>query len=684
MSTQLLRETITPSQTKAIVTTATRVLSSSTPSPSITPTQTSIPSVRIGTPFPIPSQSISKVNVSRIIELTRWGKGLPLSVVYKPDGSSLLVITSLGIDIYDAETYVLTKSIDFDSMPDKIAFHPNGKEIVVNTSTDIYVINLHSGEMVNSIPHKARAISISVDGEEIYFSTCSDPRIEEVFKLYIFDTKSSRIIEIQESEACIRQISPSSDGEFLAFRYSSSVTMWSIPDQQEVASIGPFPISSTPFDVFYTLDSEQLIIVSYSMIYIVDKQTGEIIQSLKPRFSYAQTVSGSLSPDNLRLTTASDHISVWNLTTYTLSRVIDDRFFWFESVAWSPDNESIAFHSTAPEVGSKPGVIIWDLASDSRQEFLDGYTYKVDALAWSSDNRTIAIGYGDGWLRIIDLEENQERTELQFEDIWVSYAIRSAYTDLSFSTEGDFLGLGVHRSPLLILDISNNEYIYPIDRDAIEGLNQVIYSTDSKYFASSSYDGGHKKYQIRVWNIPEWNLIQSWELEAGGAPPTNLQFDSTNKKLLLGYSSDRWHHTEVISFDILSGRLQTIFQAPDESYSFDTYAVSPDGKSIITSTREGSCFLYREDSEPIRVNIPTSNSFGGFFGEFLSWSPTDELIAFGSLDGKIYLIDGNNGDVLRTIDAHTDALSKVSFSPDGSMIATGSLDGTVRIWGITQ
>ena len=65
----------------------------------------------------------------------------------------------------------------------------------------------------------------------------------------------------------------------------------------------------------------------------------------------------------------------------------------------------------------------------------------------------------------------------------------------------------------------------------------------------------------------------------------------------------------------------------------------------------------------------------------MSFSPGGSILAAGSYDGTVVLLDGYK----RTwLTGHTDAVSSVSFSPDGSILASGSYDHTVKLWDTSE
>ena len=64
----------------------------------------------------------------------------------------------------------------------------------------------------------------------------------------------------------------------------------------------------------------------------------------------------------------------------------------------------------------------------------------------------------------------------------------------------------------------------------------------------------------------------------------------------------------------------------------------------------------------------------------IAFSPTNPLLASGSVDNTVQLWNRDTQTLLSTLRGHTDSVASVVFSPDGSLLASGSADGTVRLW----
>ncbi len=64
----------------------------------------------------------------------------------------------------------------------------------------------------------------------------------------------------------------------------------------------------------------------------------------------------------------------------------------------------------------------------------------------------------------------------------------------------------------------------------------------------------------------------------------------------------------------------------------------------------------------------------------LAVSPDEGWAAAGDAGGKITLWELPSGRWVRTLEAHTGAVSQILFGPTGTCLISGSLDGTLRIW----
>jgi WD40 repeat protein len=150
-------------------------------------------------------------------------------------------------------------------------------------------------------------------------------------------------------------------------------------------------------------------------------------------------------------------------------------------------------------------------------------------------------------------------------------------------------------------------------------VNQIIFSSNSRYLASTTGEGS-----IKVWEMPGANLY---------------------REIL----------TDAVSIAFSSG-----------------------GDTIASGNRDGSIKLWRVstgamirswDAHSAKVNS-------------VSFAPNSRLLASGSDDNLVKLWDTYNGTLVETFTGHTGIVNQVAFAPDGLSIASASDDVTIRLWNI--
>ena len=67
----------------------------------------------------------------------------------------------------------------------------------------------------------------------------------------------------------------------------------------------------------------------------------------------------------------------------------------------------------------------------------------------------------------------------------------------------------------------------------------------------------------------------------------------------------------------------------------------------------------------------------------VAFSPSDKILASGSVDQRVRLWDLTTGQHLHTFSNHTSKISTVAFTRD-DVLVTGSSDGTVFIWNLDK
>jgi WD40 repeat protein len=111
-----------------------------------------------------------------------------------------------------------------------------------------------------------------------------------------------------------------------------------------------------------------------------------------------------------------------------------------------------------------------------------------------------------------------------------------------------------------------------------------------------------------------------------------------------------------------------------DDYVFNV-AYSPDGKSLATSSEDGTARVF--DAATGRL----IHTLRGHYPDIcwrVTYSPDGKLLASGGRDKTVKIWEAATGDLLRTLAGNPETVYGVSFSPDGRLLAAGST--VTKLW----
>ena len=458
-------------------------------------------------------------------------------------------------------------------------------------------------------------------------------------------------------------------------------------------------------------------------------------EGVKARIGKGAATDIALSPDGTQLAVVTD-IGVWlyNARTGTEVALLTGHTRSVNSVAYSPDGKTLASCSYNE-------IILWDPRVQTQKTTFEGIG--GGKLIYSTDGLTLAVGVWGG----VDLL-NARTGEQKLSVSGHSGGDRRHIPEFAFSSDGNTLattaGDPEDQNTIFLWNARTGRMLRTLTGHENRVLD-ITFSPDGKTLAS------HARGTTLLWDAKTGRLQQTLygpisssiayspdgeTLAFGGyqrvgfwntrtdQPQTPLKTSGHIYSVLFSDSStlvSRDSEGEINFWDTQTGSNK--FTIEGHLY-FGTVALSPNGETLATSTRNQGIFLwdafdgrlhkvlnagnrssspaYSPDGNTLAITVPApSNSsmihllnardgqllrgFGAPGVRFttLVFSPDGKTLASASRDGRISLWNTNEGRPLRTLTGHEDFVSNITFSPDGKTLASSSYD-EARLWGVNS
>ena len=400
--------------------------------------------------------------------------------------------------------------------------------------------------------------------------------------------------------------------------YAQGLHQWHLPEGAKMR-LGKGAINK----VAYAPDGTRLAVGSSIGVWIYDIKSGKALD-LFPMYGVSCL---AFSPDGKTLVAGSrqHNLILWDMTTGELLCTFITGFHTnVFSVAFSPDGKNLI---SGHENGE---LCLWETATGKHSSYLyniwgeegsvliPGHIGEIRGLAFSPDGQTFAC-LCEGESDTVHLWEPATGKYIQC--LFLRGREEGSIQSIAYSPDGRTVAVGFGAGEISLLDTKTDEAFY---------FDMV----------------GHRWDVLSLAFSPDGTLLASC-----GEDDTVRLWDVKTRKLLRTFTG----HKNGFSNGVFS------------------VAFSPDGKTVVSSSKESVRLWNTEGEEHLRSVITHTAILGAAF------SPDGNTLACGNQDNTVRLWDTKSGKPLTTLIGHKGEVSKTAFSPDGNTLASMG-DDTVRLW----
>jgi WD40 repeat protein len=652
--------TSTPTPTRIQPTPTRTVRPPSTPTQPIVPTDTPQPAPLVFPVFQETSiasavqQTIAASNINSLVMLSILGIGDVDRLESSPDGKHVVVASSLGVFVFDAQNLTLTKHIDTRSWITALDFSPDGKILATGDR----------------------------DG---------------LIQLWDTSTWEEAAAPYSGHNKAVLDLAFAPDGTKLAsISQDSSLIQWNVNATDGQKSIRKQVNKVTA--VAYSGDSTRLITGGEDLLLNI-WDAADLTFVKKKDYSAHVVDIASLEGSNTFVIGGNDQsVVILDIGGEVSLRSVGRLRYPLTSVAASSDGKLIA----AGDLNG--GVAAWELSDDKFGElskprsFVVGDSAEMEmpgsphSVAFSNDGRVIFSGLHNGTIRSITASNGADDKQ--------ALSLNAHVEQFALSHDSQILITQQDNDTLTVWDLWSGAPRYQVPGE----LRPVDpFSQDDQMFAVASVEPGPAT--VTVYNTANGDVLYTLRSQRG---LKSVQFINRDTQLITVYNDfvNLWAMSNGQQLETKPVFDGSGCQAIRDIYDQDVASVTNYFHVVANNqNKPGICqfepqnwtsaineskgvVAYGGSSKLALVDLRRAGEEQNLRGVnrknivLVAVSPSADLIVAAYDDHTIHIWDSETREEIFSLYGHNDDITGLQFTPDGKLLISTSVDGTIRLWGI--
>ncbi|MCG9127558.1 hypothetical protein JT359_08175 [Candidatus Poribacteria bacterium] len=621
----------------------------------------------------------------------RLGKGRILDMEYSPDGSILAVATTVGIWIYDTDTFKEQTLLPMeDPYSQKLHFNLDGSVLAVKeipgdriTYWDVTLPKMKKTSRKESyFPHIS---TFSSDGNTYLTKTLND--------IHVLDSKTNTSKHILKGhQDYIGCLAYSPDSKMIASGSDDqTIRLWDVKTGKHIRTLTGHENHIT--NLSFNPDGSTLISVCKDMtINFWDIASGEVklqlaiqgvmTNKIEPK---AKITKVFFSPKKNILATVDENrtIHLWNTTTGKLKCTFSDNIQNKDSTEHAKIVKNVLFSSDEKLVLSLVNdheIRLWDIMSGKRIVFTGNIGHLKNA-AFSPDGKTLVTGNYIGVIQIWDIESRKNiKTipNIRISQILHNYREYNTY-NMAFAQNGE---------KFITTELDGTIYLWDNIKKQLSTLRE---QNGRKVLPLNSVLTSPDGDTIATWSKSEDHTIQLWNAVTGKHKRTLKGYKRGNKRVVFSTDSSMlaswssYDDTTIRLWNVATGRHKKTLKG--HKNLIESVIFSPNGNTLISHGMNGTILIWdvktgKHKKTLIDNGLNIKSGTQAVWTTVLEFNSDGETLASGDINGIIHLWDVSSWTKMKTLKGHVKAITSIKFSPDDHSLASTSKDGTTRLWNV--